>query len=785
MSRVLFDEDDSENEVTFKKSSEYSKKYETLRRKEELLKLKNKYGEQVRDEDESSSSEDIDDVTFSEQFERDFYKTLSCLKNKDPRIYDNATKFFDENSQPIKQKQNTKEKALTVRDYNREMVLNEEISEDEDDYDKRPPSPSYVEEQNEIKKAFHSAIDANENDLEKKSIGGLFVKKRKTKEEEEEEEKNYRDWLCGQANHLKDNNEENDLKPLKDYWSNPKLDVDEAFLRDYVLNQRFKENNDSDRIPSYDEIVNENEDVSEDERLFGQQTEFEHKFNFRFEEPDQDFIKRYPRTLEHTLRRKDDKRSKKRSEIKERKAEEKKRKKEEISQLKALKLKEIQDKILQLKEITGNDQLAFDPEDLENDFDPDAHDRKMKELFDEEYYQEEVDVKKPKFPELDEEIDIENWDSWGANKDENDFEPHCEDENFNMDCEYDPTAESSKSLLENLKETVEGPKRKRQKKNKLSQALSKSKPVFDPNKLNQTFSQYIEEYYKLDCEDVIGDMPCRFKYRQVPACDYGLTVEEILMADDKELNRWYPLKKTLQYRPDHMQHNDQKVYSRKANDMKLKMKYLQSVYKPNNTDDDINQEDNDNTVSKSKKKKRKKKNKEPSVVNDNANVESSEPAASKKRKLDHVDKDKDDQHKETVESANSAVEDTTAPAKKKRKRNKKKNVDTNGSFQISDNIPKSSNNTDNPSTKNQKSDDHKNKSKKNKNKNNFDNNQNGKSKDKNKLGLSKNSHKIHKKNKESSNKNDDNLASKLSDERLKAYGLNPKKYRSFMKFKKY
>lgn len=40
------------------------------------------------------------------------------------------------------------------------------------------------------------------------------------------------------------------------------------------------------------------------------------------------------------------------------------------------------------------------------------------------------------------------------------------------------------------------------------------------------------------------------------------------------------------------------------------------------------------------------------------------------------------------------------------------------------------------------------------------------------------------KNKQSKD-NPDNPLNKLSDERLKAYGLNPKKYRSFLKYKKF
>ena len=94
--------------------------------------MKNKYGETFDDDGGSSSSEDIDDVTFSEKFEKDFYKTLACLKSRDPKIYDNSTRFFDPDSEiasnPV---QNKKDKPMTIRDYNREMVLNENLSDDD------------------------------------------------------------------------------------------------------------------------------------------------------------------------------------------------------------------------------------------------------------------------------------------------------------------------------------------------------------------------------------------------------------------------------------------------------------------------------------------------------------------------------------------------------------------------------------------------------------------------------------------------------------------------------
>lgn len=94
------------------------------------------------DSDLSSSSDDDETaVELTEEIEKKFFKTLSCLKNKGPRIYDKNVRFFDE-SDVIEQpkKKGKKEKPVFIKDYERQLLLEKggQISDSDEEEEKAP-----------------------------------------------------------------------------------------------------------------------------------------------------------------------------------------------------------------------------------------------------------------------------------------------------------------------------------------------------------------------------------------------------------------------------------------------------------------------------------------------------------------------------------------------------------------------------------------------------------------------------------------------------------------------
>ncbi|KRX23752.1 Protein KRI1 -like protein, partial [Trichinella nelsoni] len=550
---------DSNVAKTFSINQEYLTKYKTWRRKEEIQKLEAKYGNLKNCTDNSDSSSPSDESEdelaeeISESVEKSFFKALSALKSRDPKIYRSETSFFGDHQSSTKLTQmkssgsKDKESALCINDYER-MCLLEEI-EKEHEYkvpaDKRLTDcvPTYVETQRNLIQSFANIPVSDEED------DTLLMEKVKTATEEDQEESSFAEWLQGKSDNYSSPDKE-DLAFLQKYWNNPQADEGELFLRDYLLNRRYREKDDGDAVV-------DNVDYEEDEILLEKQSEFERKHNFRFEEPNAHTIITYPRDVKDSLRRKDDSRKQIRERQKERKEREKAKREEEIKLLKNLKKKEISEKLEKIKETAKLESISLNDYDLDGDYDPDEHDKKMKETFNDEYYsRDDADQKRPQFSDSD------------------------DDEHFDNDEPTISSANTYRSINKKLKEEV----------------LAQNSEI--------DVEKYFDEYYKLDYEDVIGDMPCRFKYRNVMANDFGLSADEVFNNEDKTLNAWVSLKKMTQYTTEEEEKYLLHSYQKKAKNVKLKYRILNSNQRKENNQKGRKETDDNTSTSKQQKASR-------------------------------------------------------------------------------------------------------------------------------------------------------------------------------------
>lgn len=340
---------------------------------------------------------------------------------------------------------------------------------------------THHEEQEQLKNAFKLASLDDDSDSDQDD---LLVKKDKTQDEKDAEDSDYRSFLLEHM--ANDETSKSAVNEWKNYKTNPKVSQEDAFLMDYVLNRGWvddkakKQSNDKD---------DKQQDMDKDEEDLDDADCFESKYNFRFEEEGGAQIKTYPRDIEGSVRRKESKRQKQRQREKLNKQKKKEEKMLEIKQMKNKKMEEIREKLREIQGITGNKTVGFEDIDFDGNFDADAHDKKMQEIYNDEYYNHpdnaDVPLEKPVF---DDDLD---------------------DDNFDYD-QYDNNNDED---------------------------------VDTKNANAQKFKNLMEEYYSLNYEDVVGgDTFTRFKYAKTEAEDYGLTAEEILLADDNALNKYIGMK---------------------------------------------------------------------------------------------------------------------------------------------------------------------------------------------------------------------------------------------------
>lgn len=496
----------------------------------------------VSDSDsESDYIEDEDGELVTPAIDAQILRTLAEIRARDQKIYDPQSKFFDEHELKnaeeawVKRKLAEGEK-VTLTDYQRQRLLSGKLVDEEEEeeyYDEEEEQPlTHFEEQENLKKAFKSALEMSEDE----EADDLFTKRPKTAEQLAKEEEDYRSFLL--ENLSKSENARESMGDWLSYKADngqamTSADPEERFLIDYVLSRGWVDQ-EKRTVPDYERIIEEDEqDLEAVERA----EEYETALNFRFEQPGADQIATYARDIEGTLRRPDSKRKEQRAAKKARKEAEALQHKEDVKRRKnelKLELRKRLAKIQKVADLKAKDVSELDEAlDLDDsDFDQEEHDKKMAKLFNDDFYGAE-DNERPVF----------------SSEDEYDCPPADEDEEFMHAVWNGGEEEVSNDHAGDSEEDEFAPKiieRKTKAKSGDKTAISRIK----------------DELYKLDCEDVIGRdedaIKCRFRYTSVLPTSFGLEPKEILAADETLLNQHVSLKKLAPYRPLERQREDAK-----------------------------------------------------------------------------------------------------------------------------------------------------------------------------------------------------------------------------------
>ena len=134
----------------------------------------------------------------------------------------------------------------------------------------------------------------------------------------------------------------------------------------------------------------------------------------------------------------------------------------------------------------------------------------------------------------------------------------------------------------------------------------------------------MEDYYNIDYQEKIGGLACRMNYRQVIPNSFGLSIEEILSAEDRELNQWASLKKTVQYRGEDEEKREVRKYSKKARDLGKKKRVFMSLY-----DGDSSK----NAISGNNNNSRTKSNETPSLTKQQKRILNNNKLSDKQKKV--------------------------------------------------------------------------------------------------------------------------------------------------------
>lgn len=677
------------------------------------------FSDQEDDTDDDSSDDDDEGETVSSKRKGSTKQTLKSLATQDilnkmgsddnnNKEEDNDDDEDGEPSGALYSKMDSKSVPELAYDEEQRALRSEFLSKggevgggnDDDDSDDDSDASDFLLKKK--KNQAHESIDEDEvkiiqqveqlaSDTLLKGRAGKKKKSKQNKSNDKSDNESDEEELQDEDKEDNEDDSNNDDN-VKDPWG--KLQNANEFLFDYIKNKRWV-----DKMPtSFDPLEDDDDDADDVDRM----DDFESKYNFRFEEEraanklsestidlenenDNEEngrssinttprIVSYARNSIHTSRKVDDKNRKKRLARKERKEQERKQMEEKLKRLKNAKRVELENKMKQIMKVSGGGQIPTDVLDrlLEADYDDGKFDEAMQEYFNDDSFNDAEnveDIEALRKEILEEEgIEAKGDDGW-YNEDAADGE----DEAYAPDgssAYYDGGDEEGDEepyYNDEENEEVQEPKQKKKKSNSNKEEL--------PEQLRTKIQ---DELYKLDYEDMIGDMPCRFKYKQVQPNSYGLSTEEILFAKDSTLKEYVSLKKMAPYHS--LDHSEAPIHpnKRKRARQMIKQDINEMLDEYDVKQQELNREkqklEYENKEAdamagadgekKKKKRRQKKKSKKDSSGDDDAKMEQEPGPEEESKKMDLDSKD--------IKESGATTEDEEQSGKKKKRTRKKK-----------------------------------------------------------------------------------------------------------------
>jgi protein KRI1 len=280
---LLEDDDIKGDNYDFTINQKFAKSFEAKSRLKELQKLK-----EISDESDSQSdseTEDEDAELLSPNLNLKIVETINSIRRKDPRIYEKSVQWFDkdqneEKSVELSTKDEQKHKKKTFKDVLRDQLL--EYGSDVDDENENLTSKksmkinlAYDAEQRQIRDEFLKLIDTpHQNQIDRDD------------NRETDQDDNNELLSLKKSNRPKEIHEKslsNALQEMKQLGNDSTDAEKDAFLSDFIIGKKWidrltnQHNNAAD-----DDAMNDDND----ERDLDKMDQFESKYNFRFEEID-------------------------------------------------------------------------------------------------------------------------------------------------------------------------------------------------------------------------------------------------------------------------------------------------------------------------------------------------------------------------------------------------------------------------------------------------------------------------------------------------------------------